>query len=109
MGVTPTKHEVISMLTKLYTHIKYISLGGYHPAVFIMLRFIDQIRTFGQNMCCREVKIYTIFRVTCRTLLSNAKHFQNDFDNKRSVRIKHISLQRNYETDAGNQHTDFGK
>ena len=40
---------------------------------------------------------WKIFRVTYRTLLSNAKTFQNDFDNKlkRSVWMKHFPSQEN--------------
>ena len=31
VGVAPTKDDVISMLTKQYTHIKYIAFERYHP------------------------------------------------------------------------------
>ena len=85
-----TKNLTVSFYSPM-PGFKYISLERYHPVVSIMLRFIDQIKSFGQNFCCREVKIYKHFRMTYRNLLSYAKTFQNEFDNKRSVRMKHIS------------------
>ena len=33
----------------------------YHPIVSIMLRYLDQIKTFGENLFCRKVKIDKIF------------------------------------------------
>ena len=33
----------------------------YHPVVSIMLRYLDQIKTFGENLCCRAVKINKFF------------------------------------------------
>ena len=73
--VAPTKHDVISMLPKQYTHIKCISLQRSHLVVFMKPRYIDQIKTFSQNLCCRGVKIDKNFGVTFRMLLSNAKTF----------------------------------
>ena len=72
-----------------------------------MLRYLDQIKTFGENLCCREVKIDKIFGVTYRTLLSNATTFRNDCDNKQNIRMKHISQLRKYKTDLGIQQIDF--
>ena len=57
MGVAPHKHDVISMPTQKCTNIKHISIERYHPVVSIMLRYLDQIKTFGENLCCRKVKI----------------------------------------------------
>ena len=57
MGVAPHKHEVISMSTQQCTHTKHISIERYHPVVSVMLRYLDQIKTFGENLCCRKVKI----------------------------------------------------
>ena len=61
MGVAPHKHDVISMPTQQCTHTKHISIERYHPVVSIMLRYLDQIKTFGENLCCRKVKIDKIF------------------------------------------------
>ena len=72
-----------------------------------MLRYLDQIKTFGENFCCRAVKIDKTIGVTYRTLLSNATTFRNDCENKQSVRTKHISELRKYKTDLGIQGTDF--
>ena len=91
VGMAPTKHGVISMLPKQYTHIEKISLQKSYPVVFIMPRYIDQIKTFSQNLCCRGVKIDITFGVIYRNLLSNSKTFRNDFDNKRRVLMKRIS------------------
>ena len=33
----------------------------YHPVVSIMLRYLDQIKTFGENLCCHKVQIDKIF------------------------------------------------
>ena len=35
----------------------HISIEMYHPVVSIMLIYLDQIKTFGENLCCRGVKI----------------------------------------------------
>ena len=61
MGVAPPKHDVISMPTQQYSNTKYISLERYHLVVSIMLRCMDQIKTFSENLSCREVKIDKIF------------------------------------------------
>ena len=61
MGVAPHKHDVISMPTQQCTNTKHISIERYHPVVSIMLRYLDQIKTFGENLCCRKVKIDKIF------------------------------------------------
>ena len=57
MGVAPQKHDVISMPTEQYTNTKYISLKRYYLVVSIMLRCMNQIKTFSENLSCREVKI----------------------------------------------------
>ena len=59
MGAEPPKHDVISMPTQQYTctNTNYISLERYHLVVSIMLRYMDQIKTFNDNLSCREVKI----------------------------------------------------
>ena len=57
MGVAPHKHDVISMPTQQCTNTKHVSIERYHPVVSIMLRYLDQIKTFGENLCCRKVKI----------------------------------------------------
>ena len=61
IGVAPHKHDVISMPTQQCTNTKHISIERYHPVVSIMLRYLDQIKTFGENLCCRKVKIDKIF------------------------------------------------
>ena len=61
MGVAPHKHDVISMPTQQCTNTKHISIERYHPVVSIMLRYLDQIKTFGENLWCRKVKIDKIF------------------------------------------------
>ena len=61
MGVATPKYDVISMPTQQYTNTKYISLERYYLVVSIMLRYIDQIKTFSENLSCREVKIDKIF------------------------------------------------
>ena len=61
MGVEPPKHDVISMPTREYTRRNYISLERYHLVVSIMLRYMDQIKTFIDNLSCRKVKIDKIF------------------------------------------------
>ena len=88
MGVEP---DVISMPAQQYTNTNYISLERYHLVVSSMLRYIDQIKTFNDNLSCREVIIDKIFGMTYRTLLSNATGFYKYSDNKRSVHTKHIS------------------
>ena len=57
MGVESPKHDVISMPTQEYTNTNYISLERYHLVVSIMLRYMDQFKTFNDNLSCREVKI----------------------------------------------------
>ena len=57
IGVEPPKHDVISMPTQQYTNTNYISLERSHLVVSIMLRYIDRIKTFNDNLSCREVKI----------------------------------------------------
>ena len=61
MGVAPHKHDVISMPTQQCSNTKLISIERYHPVVSIMLIYLDQIKTFGENLCCRKVKIDKIF------------------------------------------------
>ena len=56
-----------------------------------MLGYMDQIKTFNDNLSCREVKIDKIYGVTYRTLLSNATSFYKYSDNKPSVHMKHIT------------------
>ena len=60
-GVEPPKHDVISMPTQQYTNTNYISLERYHLVVSIMLRYMDQIKTFNDNLNCPKVKIDKIF------------------------------------------------
>ena len=57
IGVEPPKHDVISMPTQQYTNTNYISLERSHLVVSIMLRYMDRIKTFDDNLSCREVKI----------------------------------------------------
>ena len=99
--LAPQKHDVISMPRQQYTNIKHIPIQSYHPVVSIMLRHMDQKKIFGQNLCCREVKIDKILGVTYRTFLSNATTFRNYCDDKRSVPIKHISQPRKYKSHLG--------
>ena len=61
MGVEPQKHDVISMPPQQYTNTNYISLERYNLVVSIMLRYMDQIQTFNDNLSCREVKIDKFF------------------------------------------------
>ena len=91
MGVAPHKHDVRSMQTQQCTHTKHISIKRYHPVVSIMLRYLDQIKTFGENLCCCKVIIDNFCGVTYRSLLSNATTFRKDCERKRSVQMKHIS------------------
>ena len=90
-----------------YTNTKHIPIESYHPVVSIMPRHMDQKKIFGQNLCCREVKIDKISGVTYRTFLSNATTFRNDCDNKRSVGMKHISQPRKYKCHLGIDRIDF--
>ena len=90
IGLAPQKHDVISMPRQQYTNTKHIPIGSYHPVVSIMLRYMDQ-KCIRWKFVSPQVKIDKIFGVTYRTFLSNATTFRNDCDNKRSVRIKHIS------------------
>ena len=67
IGVATHKQNVRSMQTQQCTHTKHISIERYHPVVSIMLRYLDQIKqnrsrvTFGENLCCRKVKMDKIF------------------------------------------------
>ena len=61
IGVEPPKHDVISMPTQQYTNTNYISIERSHLVVSIMLRYMDRIKTFNDNLSCREVKIDKIF------------------------------------------------
>ena len=70
---------------KAHIHRK-VSSCSFHYA-----KRLDQIKTFGEKMCCRAVKIDKIFGVTYRTLLSNATTFRNDCKRKWNVQMKHIS------------------
>ena len=60
IGLAPQKHDVISMPRQQYTNTKHIPIESYHPVVSIMPRHMDQKKIFGQNLCCREVKINKI-------------------------------------------------
>ena len=91
MGLALPKHNVISMHPQQYTDTKHIPIERYHPVDSIMLKYMTQIKTFGKNLCYREMKFYKIFGVTDRTFLSNATNFRNDCNNKRSVQMKHFS------------------
>ena len=64
IGVEPPKHDVISMPTQQYTNTNYISLERSHLLVSIMLRYMDRIKTFNDNLSCREVKIDKKFWLT---------------------------------------------
>ena len=57
IGVEPPKHDVISMPTQQYTNTNYISLERSHLVVSIMLKYMDRIKTFNDNLSRREVKI----------------------------------------------------
>ena len=57
IGVEPPKHDVISMPTQQYTNTNYISLERSHLVVSIMLRYMDRIKTFNDNLSCHEEKI----------------------------------------------------
>ena len=57
IGLAPQKHDVISMPRQQYTNTKHIPIESYHPVVSIMPRHMDPKKIFGQNLCCREVKI----------------------------------------------------
>ena len=109
MGVAPLKHDVISMPTQQCTNTKQIPIERYHPVVSIMLTYLDQITIFGENFCCRIVKIDIFFWSDLKYLLSNSTTFRNNCENKRSVRTKHISWLRKYKTDLGIQRADFEK
>ena len=61
MGVEPPKHDVISMPTQQYTNLNHISLERYHLVFSITLIYMDQIKTFNDNLSCREVKIDKTF------------------------------------------------
>ena len=54
MRVEPPMHDVISMPTQQYSNTNYISLERYNLVVSIMLRYMDQIKTFNDNLSCRE-------------------------------------------------------
>ena len=57
IGVEPPKHDVISMPTQQYTNTNYILLERSDLVVSIMLRYMDRIKIFNDNLSCREVKI----------------------------------------------------
>ena len=57
MGLVPPKHDVISMPTQQYTNTEHIPMERYHPVVSIMLSYMSLKNAFGENLCCREVKI----------------------------------------------------
>ena len=57
IGLAPKKHDVISMPRQQYTNTKHIPIESYHLVVSIMPRHMDPKKIFGQNLCCREVKI----------------------------------------------------
>ena len=61
MGLVSPKHDVISMPTQLYTNTEHIPMERYHPVVSIMLSYMNLKKAFGENLCCREVKIDKIF------------------------------------------------
>ena len=61
IGLAPQKHDVISMPRQQYTNTMHIPIESYHPVFSIMLIHVDQKKPFGQNLCCREVKIDKIF------------------------------------------------
>ena len=88
--LAPPKHDVISIPRQHYTNTKHIPIESCHPVVSIMPRYMDK-KLFCENLCCREVKIDKILGVTYRTFLSNATTFRNECDNKRDVRMKHIT------------------
>ena len=48
MGVESHKDDVICMPTQQCTNIRHISIERYHAVVSIMLRYLDQINTFGE-------------------------------------------------------------
>ena len=92
MGVEAPKYDVISMLTQQYTNTNYISIDRYHLVVSIMLRYMDQLKTFNDNLSCREVKIDKIFwgdLPYCALKYDN--FFYKYSDNKRGVQMTHIS------------------
>ena len=60
-GLQYIANLTISMPTQQYTNTKYISLERYHLVVSIMLSYMDQIKTFSENLSCRQVKIDKIF------------------------------------------------
>ena len=69
------------MLTHQFTntkHISCISIERYHPIVSIMLKYLHQIKTSGERLCCHAVKIDNFFRMTDHTLLSNVTIFLNN-------------------------------
>ena len=106
MRVAPHKHDIISMPTQQSTNTKHISIERYHPVVSIMLRYFDQIKTFGENLCCRAVKINKIFGGDLPYFALICDNLRNDCQYKRSVRTKHISKLRKYKTDLGIQRAD---
>ena len=85
-----------NMPTQQYANTKNISFERYQVLVSIMLRYMDEIKAFSENLSCREVKIYIILEVAYQNLLSNATSFYKYSDNKRIVQRKHISLLRKF-------------
>ena len=58
IGLISKKHDVISIPRQEYTNTKHTPIESYHPAVSIMLSYMGKKKkTFGENSCCREVKI----------------------------------------------------
>ena len=94
IGLAPQKHDLISMPSQQNTNTKHIQIESYHPVVSIMLRYIWTKKKYLVKICvATEWKSTKSWGggVTYHTFLSNATTFCNDCNNKRSVRIKHIS------------------
>ena len=95
MGLVPSKHDVISMPIQQYTNTELIPMERYHPEVSIMLSYMNQKNIRWKFVLSQSGNRQNWGggggRGTYRTFLSNATTFRNDSDNKRSVRMKHIS------------------
>ena len=63
----------------------------YHPVVSIMLSYMNLKKHSVKIRVVAKWKSTKFFGVTYRTFLSNATTFRKDSDNKRRVRMKHIS------------------
>ena len=78
IGYAHQKHDIMCMPRQQYTNTNHIPMESYHPVVSIMLRYMDQRKTFRENLCCSEVKIDNFFLflgeggLTYSTFLSNA-------------------------------------